>query len=213
MIELVLVIVVIGILASLAIPRMERDVRQEAAANIAAALRYAKHMALVDNVMPLDRDPHWQRAFWRFGFEGCSDNGLFYYVASDKDLGGDIDGNETISDPSNGLPMMGSNSLPCENKANNGASPNIFVSKLYGIKDPNGVKFTNCGASDATYVGFDHMGRPHGSFAGNSGSSTPDYSTILNSDCIITLHFSDSALKDVNITVEKRTGRIHYNLD
>jgi len=209
MIELVFVILVVGLLAALAIPRMERDIRQEAAANIVSALRYAKHMALVDDVSD-PTDPNWQRGFWRFGFEGCSDNGLFYYVGSDKDFQGDIDGNETVPDPANGLPMMGDNSAPCEHQVNNGASPNIFVSKLYGIVDAN---FTNCGSSGARYVGFDRLGRPHGGFAGNTGSSSPDYSTVLSNDCIITLHFSDDNLEDLNITIEKQTGRIHYQLD
>jgi len=212
MIELVLVIVVIGLLAALAIPRMERDIRQEAVANIVSALQYAKHMALIDDVSD-PGDPNWQRGFWRFGFEGCSDNGLFYYVGADKDFQGDIDENETVPDPSNGLPMMGSNSDPCEHQINNHASPNIFVSKLYGIVDPGGVTFTNCGGAGARYVGFDHLGRPHGGFAGNSGSTSPDYSTVLSNDCIITLHFSDNDLDDLNITIEKRTGRIHYTLE
>ena len=49
MIELVFVIVVIGILAALALPRIERDLRQEAADNILAAIRYTQHLALNDN--------------------------------------------------------------------------------------------------------------------------------------------------------------------
>lgn len=53
MLELVFVIVVIAILASLAIPRLERDFRTEARTNIISALRYTQHMALIDD----KRDP------------------------------------------------------------------------------------------------------------------------------------------------------------
>jgi len=49
MIELILVIVVLGILAALAMPRVDRDSRQEAADNILSAIRYTQHLALMDN--------------------------------------------------------------------------------------------------------------------------------------------------------------------
>jgi len=42
MIELVLVIVVLGILAALAMPRLERDLRQEAKDNLLSAIRYTQ---------------------------------------------------------------------------------------------------------------------------------------------------------------------------
>jgi len=213
MIELILILIVIALLAALSVPRLERDIRQEAASNIVSALRYTKHMALIDNVMDLNRNNTWQRAFWTLGFQKCSDNGLFYYIASDKSQEGNIDANETFIDPANGLPMMGSNSAPCRYSTNNNASPNIFISKLYGITDPNGITLT-CGSSGSTakYIGFDRMGRPHRGYAGNSGSTTPDYSTVLHQDCNLTLHFDDPALDDVNITIEKITGRISYSL-
>ena len=46
MIELVFVIVVIGILAALALPRIDRDLRQEAKDNLLSAIRYTQHLAL-----------------------------------------------------------------------------------------------------------------------------------------------------------------------
>jgi prepilin-type N-terminal cleavage/methylation domain-containing protein len=213
LIELVIVVVVIGILAAMTIPRMERDLRQEAVANIASAIRYAKHMALVDDVMGLGNADSWQRSFWRFGIEGCSDNGLFFYIAADKDRQGDIDADEVAVDPSNGLPMMGDNGAPCAHGPNNHASPNIFLTKLYGISDPDGVTF-DCGDnSNARYIGFDRLGRPHRGFAGNGGSSTPDYSTVMQQNCTITLRFDDSNVGEVNITVERTTGRVFYDLN
>ena len=60
MLELVFVIVVLGILAALALPRMDRDLRQEAKDNILSAIRYTQHLALMDNkTNPLDAN--WQR--------------------------------------------------------------------------------------------------------------------------------------------------------
>ncbi|MBN2895607.1 MAG: type II secretion system protein [Campylobacterales bacterium] len=49
MIELVFVIVVIGILSAVLIPRMERDSLREAALQVASHIRYTQHLAIVDD--------------------------------------------------------------------------------------------------------------------------------------------------------------------
>lgn len=208
LLELVMVIVVLGILAALAIPRMERDVRQEAAENILSAIRYAKHMALIDNVTN-PRQSNWQRSFWRFGVRTClaAEGDVFYYVGSDEDMGGNIDNNESAVDPLNGKIMLGAAGTSCASGSNNNASPNIFITHKYGIKDTN--MFANCGGGGtdaARYVGFDHMGRPH---VGFSTSTSPDYSTVMTSDCDLTFEFEDSAIPDLVIRIEKMTGHAY----
>lgn len=209
--ELIFVIIIIGILAALALPRYERDIRQEAADNILSAIRMARLMALTDDVTD-PRHNDWQKAFWRFGIEGCSDNGIFYYVASDKDRQGGIDTNEIVNDPANGLHMMGDNSKPCEKKAQQGASPNIFLTHKYGIADGDISFCGNNPQQGPNYIGFDHMGRPHQGFATTSssgGSTAPDYNTILHQDCNITVNFSQSGADPVTIVVEKGTGHTY----
>lgn len=203
LLELVFVIVVLGILAALAIPRMDRDVRQEAADNILSAIRYTQHMALMDDVTD-PRYNDWQQAFWTFGFEACSDNGAFYYIASDKDRAGDFDAGEEAVDPVNGLSLMGQNGQPCESdiSGQTGASPNIFITKKFGISDGNYVWSGGCSGT-ANYIGFDHLGRPHRGYA---NSSSPDYSSILTSDCNLTLTFDSSNIPPLVITIEKQTG-------
>ncbi|AKF24394.1 hypothetical protein YH65_02525 [Sulfurovum lithotrophicum] len=208
LIELVFVIVVLGIMAALAIPRMERDIRQEAADNILSAIRYTKHMALLDDVTD-PRNADWQKAFWRFGVRTClaAEGDVFYYVGSDENRGGNIDNAEAAVDPLNGKRMLGAAGTSCASGVNNGASPNIFISHKYGIKNTN--MFTGCGGGDADaarYVGFDHMGRPHTGF---SGSSTPDYSTVLTSNCDLTFKFDDTSIPDLVIRIEKGTGHAY----
>ena len=68
MLELVMVIVVLGILASLAMPRMDRDTRQEAETNILSALRFTQNLALTDNKTD-PSDPTWQKELWKLHFE------------------------------------------------------------------------------------------------------------------------------------------------
>ena len=208
MIELVFVIVVLGILAAMALPRLDRDYREEAVGNLVASLMYTKHMALTDNVTN-PKDNKWQRAFWRLGVTRCSDNGIFYYIASDKDYDGTINPNETIPDPASGKIMMADKDKPCINNVDNNISPNILLTKKYGIDDSM-ITFTNCAPVDANkadtdkYIGFDYFGRIHKGFL---TSTTPDFSSRVHTDCKITLSFKND-LNDVIITIESNTGFI-----
>ncbi len=205
MIELVMVIVVLGILAAMALPRMERDLRQEAGDNILSAIRYTQHMALMDDVTD-PRNSDWQKSFWRFGVRTClnAEGDVFYYVGSDENRGGNIDDVEAAVDPLSGKIMLGAAGTTCASGVNNDASSNIFITKKYGIQNTN--MFINCGGGDADaarYIGFDHLGRPHTGF---SGSSTPDYSSILTADCNLRFQFADTDIDDLLITIEKQTG-------
>ena len=210
MLELTMVIVVLGILAALALPRLESDIRQDAGDNMLSAIRYTQHMALMDDVTD-PRNDDWQRSFWRFGFQKCNDNGYFYTISSDKSREGNIDDGEEAVDPINGLKLNGMNGSDCMNTVQTGSSPNIFITKKYGISFPDGVTFANCGSTAGRYIGFDHMGRPHRGFAGNNGSDTPDYASVLHTDCTITLKFDDTDIEDLVIIIEKQTGHAYIN--
>jgi len=213
MLELVMVIVVLGILAALAMPRMDRDIRQEAADSILSAIRYTQHLALMDNVQgdikPGDTATFrndWQRSLWNFGFQGCSDHGIFYYVASDTNRLGNIDAGEEAVDPANGLPLNGRNTESCETEVQTGISPNIFITKQFGILDTDIAFSGGCDYATAQHIAFDNMGRPHTNIR---SSSVPDYSTVMHQDCNMTFSFEDSSITPVTITIEKETGYAH----
>jgi len=217
MIELIMVIVVLGILSALAMPRIDRDIRQLAADNVLSAIRFTQHMALMDNVERPGTDT-WQRMFWRFGKEGCSDNGIFYYVGSDKDMGGGLGETEAAIDPVNGGWMLGQTTRACEGDISNqtyasgrSASKNIFLTKLYGISEGKMIFSSSCRTlvnGTTGHIAFDYLGRPHsrGTAAGIS-FATPNYNTLISTDCSITLSFDDASINNVIITVEKETGR------
>jgi prepilin-type N-terminal cleavage/methylation domain-containing protein len=211
MLELVFVIVVLGILAATSIPRMERDIKQEAADNILSAIRYTQHMALMDNVETPGKNK-WQRKYWRFGVASCgSASGLFYYVGSDKDLGGGLGNTEAAVDPTNGKIMLGSKLTSCADGVNNNASPDIFLSHKYGIKDTN--IFSSCpgaGSGAGRYIGFDYMGRPHTGFsAANLVGAGGAWDAPIASDCNLTFQFENTNVTDLVITIEKETGRAY----
>lgn len=198
MIELVFVIVVLGILAALALPRLERDLKQEAADSILSDIRYTQHLALIDNKHKFD-ESSWQRAFWKISFESCGgSSGLFEMVGTDTNYLGDVDSNEAATDPSNGKPMFWTNTASCANGVDTTASSDrIFITKKFGVTAVNGTG----GCNNLKHIGFDHLGRPHVSF---SGSSTPNNSSYMSTACTFTFTMSDA--DTFAIIIEPETG-------
>ncbi|WP_373033498.1 Tfp pilus assembly protein FimT/FimU [Sulfurovum sp.] len=192
MIELVFVIVVLGILAALAMPRLDRDLKQEAADNILSSIRYTQHLALTDNKHKFDRTD-WQSALWQIRFSQ-SGSDWSYSVATNMDYINNLDQAEAAIDPSNGQLMHSSATNP---------SPNILLTKKYGI---NTITFNGCAgqsASTAKHIAFDNLGRPH---RGVTQGATNDYATYINNnDCQITFA---SPVFDSNLVIEikKETG-------
>jgi prepilin-type N-terminal cleavage/methylation domain-containing protein len=195
MLELVMVIVVLGILAALAMPRMERDLRQDAADNVLSAIRYTQHLALMDN----KTDPAnatWQKAYWHLRFGSYGGKTAFYTISTNEDGNTNVDKKETAIDPTNGKYMYhlaGEVTLDEDDE-----SPSIFINKQYGV---DSITYTG-GCTGGKLIAFDHLGRPHvGIYA-----ATNDFATYMTSDCTFTLSFEDSSIGDVNIIIRSETG-------
>ena len=178
MLELVFVIVVIAILASLAIPRMERDYRSEARRNIVSALRYTQHMALIDDV----RDPFdssWQSKMWHISFAADGSN---YTISSNGSFAVDTTDGKLVDGTATG-------------------TPHARLGKKYGI---SGV--SRSGGCTGTLVAFDTLGRPHGSLP-NAGTA-PNYASYMSSDCVLTFSFTQTDISDLVVTIAQETGRV-----
>lgn len=196
MLELVMVIVVLGILASVALPRLKRDHRQDAADNILADIRYTQSLALRDFKHSFNQ-ASWQRAFWRIGFGSCINaSGYEEYIGSDINYNSGISNTEAAIDPLNGKYMSGQGQ-DCSKGSSITTSNRIILSYEYGVSS---AKFSGS-CANAQYIGFDHLGRPHQGF---SNSKIPDYSSYLSSPCNIT--FSMSAEQNFTIVIEPETG-------
>ena len=197
MIELVMVIVVLGIIAAMAMPRMESDIRQEASDNLYAAVQLARHMALIDNKTD-PNDFNWQKELWNIRF---FDNGAFYTISSNTNQDNTVDKTETAIDPSNGKYMY---NLSGDTTIDSDESASIFIGNKYGV---NSVTFT--GGCAGPYIAFDHLGRP---FSGGLYSSTTvnivPFANIMNDDCNITIGFTDTTKAAIVLTIRKETGYI-----
>jgi len=203
MLELVMVIIVIGILAALAIPRMERDIRQEAADNILSAIRYTQHLALVDDKTD-PFDANWQRKLWaiRFTISASNPANSYYTVISNMNLNNGLTKAEAAIDPANGKPMFGDAGL-CASDGSTAVSSRIFITKKYGI---TAVDFTGdcngtANGSGGDHIGFDHLGRPHHAF---SALTTPTYDGYMSQRCV--MEFTLSNGKSFKINIEPETG-------
>jgi len=198
MIELVFVIVVLGILAALALPRMDRDLRQEAADNILSAIRYTQHLALNDDKTD-PFDTNWQNELWQIQFSTTTSTGyLFYVIGSDTDHSGGTTAfpaqDETAIDPVNGKYIFHISTNP---ELQTGESPNILLGRKYGV---SGVSPT--GGCTTKQLAFDQLGRPHKN-VGNAGN---DYTTYMTSDCNLTFSFTNNAALPFSIIIKKETG-------
>lgn len=210
MLELVMVIVVLGILASLALPRLDTQKRQEAADNILSSIRFTQSLALMDNKN--DRTEaglanngikrNWQKALWHIRFDKYGEK-WFYTVSSSMDGSTNVDKGESAIDPSNGKFMY---NLAGDSVIGDDESPNIFISEQYGIDN---VDFTKCkgeiGARNvkntATHIAFDYMGRPHKGIYG----AINRYATVMHENCIIRFTFLDGS-DPLEIQINSETG-------
>ncbi len=194
MIEAVMAIVVMGIIAAVAIPRLENDSRQEASDQILSDIRYTQHLALTDDVTNPDNN-EWQRHFWRIQFQNmvASGTGWTYSIGSSRDAGGtNIDLSEAAIDPLDGRPIFGDRTY-----GNTQVSPKVFIGRKYGISN---IDFRG-GCAGIQHLGFDHIGRPHISF---TTSAAPDYSTILKTPCLI--DFIRDGVNLFTIQINPETG-------
>ncbi len=205
MIELVFVIIVIGILAAMSLLRIERDIRQEAGDNILSAIRYAQHMALIDDKQSY-KDKKWHQKLWMIRFE-TPGNEVIYKIGADNDKDGNIDKKDAAVDP-----LTGKYYFTTDATQDSDESPNIFLNKKYGI---NSVTFNNCKGSQATaakHIAFDNYGRPFRGIldttpnGGLEAGASKDFRTyVKGGQCEIT--FTSNAFdSNLIIVIKEETG-------
>ena len=165
MLELVFVIVVIGIIAAMVIPRMDRDSLYEATNQTLNHIKYTQHLAMTQD-MYSDTDPNWFLQRWQMQFYACGG----YVVYSDTNQGGGPDIIEAAVDPQTRKPLFTTN-VCAENPA---YYDRISLMNSYGI---TGITTsTPCGGQD---IAFDTLGRPY--------SNTNAVNGVLKQNCDITI--------------------------
>ncbi|MBE0514848.1 type II secretion system protein [Sulfurimonas sp.] len=203
MLELVFVIVVIGILAAVIIPRIGSNKLQEAAIQVVSHIRYTQHLALVNDRLNT-ADSEWYKDRWQIFFASTdgSEGAWAYSIFSDN--AGDSTGNpdfvEIAKNPLNSSKYLtGGYSYILYSDSR--VTKELNIGKKYGITN---VAFsTSCSVSGSTRIAFDHLGRPLRGAFHNYSSAYPATDRLVNSQCTITL--TDGS-DNVAIAIEPETG-------
>ena len=203
-IELIFVIVVLGILASLAMERVDRDLKQEASETILSHIRLAQQLALRDNKHRQDNNGLWQRAYWRFEYGKCKNTtnldgtaAYYYRVGAATTLDKAFNKNESAINPVDGKYLYTINS--CDDLKKD-ESPTILISKKFGINKIE--KYAGC--NKVQHIAFDYLGRPHHQI-GSYGSA--NFSKIMVNDC--RLKFKMATGDSFTIIIEAETGHAY----
>jgi prepilin-type N-terminal cleavage/methylation domain-containing protein len=195
MIELVFVIVILGILASLAMGRMERDLKQEASESILSHIHLTQQLALRDNKHRSDNDVNWQRAYWQIYFD-C-DISCRYIVGSDINLNTSIEMAESAIDPTDGKYLWN------DDGSDTNMSKKVLLENEFGIHTIS----PSAGCLNSNSIAFDYIGRPYITI----DSATNNFSTVISNDCNLTFTMSTDEDNDGSddtfiITIESETG-------
>ena len=214
MIELIFVIVVVGILAAIMIPKLNRNASREAANQILTHIRYTQHLAMQDDKYEnfvSDNPVRWCRMRWGVAFNNTSlqkcsidkpgVNTWKYSVFFDKSLNGNINSESEVANDiyksgkllSGGWSGISTDSCKKINKELN-------LGKRFGITS---VDFKD-GCSGMQTIIFDEMGRPMRVASTTSGGAKRPYDRLLKKDCSITI--TDKRGNQTTITIEKESG-------
>ncbi len=201
LLELVFVIVVIGILAAIIVPRTKTNPLQEAAIQLISDIRYTQHLAMVDDKYDKSNN-QWYKKRWQilFGTSTTHTNGFeAYSIFSDA---GAFTGNPGISelakDPTSTNKLLTGGFAGVINYATDArVTKKMNLGASYGITS---VTTSDCGG--ANRIAFDNLGRP---FKGDSSSWTSSIDGILKTKCKFILNHG---LDTITIQIEPKTGYV-----
>ncbi len=210
LLELVFVIVVVGILAVVILPRTKTNPLQEAAVQVVSDIRYTQHLAMMDDKYDKS-DVHWYKGRWQivFGHNSYSNHEWEYTIFSDTKsnitgtYSGDPKESEIAKNPQNSNQLMtgGYNNTAALDFSN----PNFKGMTKLNIGHSYGITNVHLsGGCSYGRISFDYMGRP---FTGDQSTMTGPYTAptprLISSDCIVTLSHGTNTIK---IVITPETG-------
>ena len=209
LLELVFVIVIIGILAAVIIPRTDRNSLHEAAIQLVSHIKYTQHLAMIDDKYDgTGLDDEWYKTRWQIFFANtnASDDKWSYAIFSDSagSHTGNPTGDEYAKNPLNKLKYL-TGGYGAVDYNDDLASKKLNLGLSYGVED---ITFSaNCSGSSLR-ISFDTLGRPfyNGSHLLDGLYLNGTTNQLITSQCIITL--IDSSAR-VRIAVEAETGYTH----
>lgn len=197
MLELIFVIIVIGVLAAVIIPRTGSNKLHEGAVQVLSHIRYTQHLAMVDD--KFDDNASWYEKRWQIHFENDTvDPGQkIYMIYSNKDGDANEDDDEYARDPLSKRLMRGANNslvVPSDKYMSE-----LMISREYGITNVTFDNTCHNAASPVTSnrIGFDFLGRPYFHIA----TASP-YDDMITVNCDITLTSSEGTAAKIRVHPE-----------
>ena len=230
--EVILVIVVIGILAAVVLPRLKSDRLNEAADLFINTLRYAQHLAMVDDKYIADTSlspypdavrarksvKQWYKQWWTFwvwkprgGTVATCNNrrGPGIAVFSDSPTN---NGNNNLYNHKPDLsevaidPKTGERIVACISGNTQYINDDYNLFERFGIVKVD-INNSTCG-NTRTHLMFDELGRPQCSYTRGSNSLIP-YQKPITTRVKYTLCADTACTDSVSVCVEPVTGYIH----
>jgi prepilin-type N-terminal cleavage/methylation domain-containing protein len=203
MVELVFVIVMVGILSAIIIPRMRDSRLREGIDQVVSHIRYTQHLAMMDDKFSPD-DANWYKKRWQILFEQDDDDLWTYTIFSDGSNGGALDGNpaevEIAGNPQDiSKRLTGGSTFGAIDSDNSAVTKDLNLGKTYSVVGDDGIKFTGCG----NRIAFDYIGRPMSGNIYADGDAYPD-GRLIKTLCIITI--TDKSGGSYNVTIQPETG-------
>ena len=215
MIELVFVIVVVGILAAIMIPKLNRNASREAANQVLTHIRYTQHLAMQDDKYEnfISNQPKpWFKMRWGIAFNNTSlyDECLIdkpgiktwkYSVFFDNSFKGNINSeSEVANDIYKSGKLLSGGWSGISTDACKKINKELNIEKRFGVTL---VEFKD-GCSGMQTINFDEMGRPMRVASTTSGGAKRPYDRLLKKDCKITI--TDKRGNQTTIIIEKESG-------
>lgn len=195
MMELVFVIVVIGILAAVIMPRTGSNKLQEAATQVVSHIRYTQHLAMVDDKFDVN-DPLWFRERWQIRFRRNTGTSGYVIFSDSVNTQGNVNNGERAIDPLTGEGIDGFLNYR-----------DADLTRKYSIVGDDTGIVQSCFSADGSLVtsnrgvfSFDHLGRPYSGVSNSNAVS--DY--LITANCNLTL--TDTSGASISIRVHPETG-------
>ena len=212
MLELIFVIIVIGILATIILPSTKRNPLQEAAIQLQSHIRYTQHLAMFDNVFNPD-DNIWYKKRWQLVFSNAvtPNSTVGYTIFSDTATGvgtsvaGDADISEVAINPQDTTKRLTGGYASAISSSHSQVTKKLNLQLSYGV---DRVDFDD-GCNGGLRLFFDHYGRP---MKGDQDSMTGGYSAgsqrLITRICTIVLYSGDN---NISISIEPESGYASVN--
>ena len=218
MMEVIFVIVVIGIIAAVVVPRFDgtADLRN-AALQLVNDIRYTQHLAMNDDHIATN-DTNWFKKRWTiiFNSDANTDYEEAYTIFADITGGSTgnpdeaevainpLDRSRRLSGGYTGKTMFDIKDLET-NPSNFKGTKQNNLGKTYGIASI--TLSSSCRLGTSKRISFDHLGRPLKGDLSSYTSPYPSTSRLLTSTCQITLIDRDN--QSITIYIEPETGYVH----